>query len=82
MKTIWKYQIGMASTLEVPKDAKLLAVQTQNEEPCLWFEVDPNNEKEPRKFHVIGTGHEVRGNKYLGTFQSPPFVWHVYEDSL
>jgi hypothetical protein len=85
MKTIWKFVIGFSSTLEIPKGAefRFLCVQDTavGSDLCLWFEVDPSQPKEPRKFHVVGTGHHVRGNKYLGSFQNTPFVWHVYEDT-
>lgn len=48
MKTIWKFQLKVDDfqTLEIPKDSKLLAVQTQGETPCLWALVSPENQRE------------------------------------
>lgn len=80
MRAIYKYPIGNATTHEIP-DGKFLCVQMQNQEPHVWFEVDPSAKPVPRRFHIVGTGHAFEGGTYLGTVQSPPFVWHVYEES-
>lgn len=80
MKRVFKYPIGIRTTLELPIGAKFLDVQLQNDDAHMWFEVDPDAKTEPRKFFIVGTGHEFNGGKYLGTFQNGPFVWHVYED--
>lgn len=83
MSQIWKYEIGMSTTLVLPKFAKFLSVQKQNDSICAWFSVYPEAEKEPRKFRLIGTGHDYKTEdyKYLGTVQSGEFVWHLHEES-
>lgn len=81
IKMIWKYPMGIATTHEMPEGAEFLAIQEQGDAACAWFLVLPDNPKVPRKFYVHGTGHEIpMDRKYLGTFQRPPFVWHLFED--
>jgi hypothetical protein len=54
----------------------------QEEWLCLWAIVNPENDKEERKFVVVGTGHPTPPlEKYLGTAQMKSgFVWHLFED--
>ena len=54
----------------------------QNDELCLWIEVDLSNNSEFRTFGVFGTGHQIpEGWFYHGTALDldGAFVWHVYE---
>ena len=80
-KRIWKYQIPIADDfrLKMPDGARILTVQIQEGGPCIWAVEDP--EAVPRIYHfrIVGTGHEfsTEGWIYIGTFQSPPFVWHL-----
>jgi len=86
MKTIWKFNVCPDSGfyLELPNGAVFLDVQTQNGEPCAWFEVDSEAPREKRKFASFGTGHPIPDNvylKYLGTFQllEGILIYHMYE---
>lgn len=82
-KQIWKYKLdGVISKIEMPLDAKVLTIQTQNEVPHIWVLVNPENEVETRSFRIVGTGHpfDDTDKKYIGTFQDGPFVWHLFED--
>jgi len=85
MKTIWKFKIPQCerSSIEMPKDAKILAVGNQYEVVCLWAEVDPKNDTVSRMFRIIGTGHSVPDEllEYIGTVQMTGgnFIWHIYE---
>lgn len=82
---VWKYPFKTRDgfALDMPRGAEVLAVQTQNDVPCLWALVDPTAEKEPRWFRIYGTGHAIDGDgrKYLGTYQlsSGALVFHVFE---
>jgi hypothetical protein len=86
-KQIWKYTIEPNEImLEMPKDAQILTVQNQNEEPCIWALVNPENEKESRHFELYGTGHDIHYDmgierKYINTFQlmGGAFVYHLFE---
>lgn len=82
MKTIWKFPFTEDYTVEalVPDQAEVLCAQLQGSVPCLWIRVDTEWPKVTRKFKIFGTGHDVPSDaKYVSTFQSPPFVWHVFE---
>lgn len=83
MKTIWKYTLQPECTLDMPKDAEVLSVREQGEDICLWALVDPNAEKEPRKFVGFGTGHDVPDHpmKFIGTahLHGGSLVFHVFE---
>ena len=84
MKVIWKYTLyddGIICTLLIPKGGKILTSQIQNGIPRIWVLVDPNDEKEMRKFIVYGTGHTLSDDpgKYISTVQEGRFVWHIFE---
>ena len=87
MKTIFKYPIPVTDEFpfELPKGAKIIAFQTQHEQPCIWVIIDPNsNEKETRYFYMYGTGHPIENVEaltYIGTTQTAGgvLVWHLFE---
>lgn len=89
-KTIWKFELSPSITgthsFTMPKDAKILTVQTQNNNPCIWALVNPNNEVEERFFELFGTGHDVYcdmgiDRKYINTIQMREggLVFHLFE---
>ena len=55
MKIIWKFNVEINDffEIEIPKDAKVLTVQTQRNEPRLWAIVNPFHKKEIRKFIMV-----------------------------
>lgn len=83
--TIWKYPVEMAGlfTIAMPQGAHVLTVQTQGNAPQLWALVDPKQPVEPRRFLMLGTGHDIsyQPGRYIGTFQvdGGTFVFHVFE---
>ena len=87
MQAIWKFPMQCADKqiLALPKGAKVLCVQTQNDTPYMWV-VNPSvgvAATEERTFAIYGTGHqhESIGGEYVGTFQlrSGLLVFHVFE---
>lgn len=86
-KQIWKFEINTNQiTIEIPKEAEILTMQTQNEKPCIWALVNPENKKELRHFEVYGTGHNIYYDmgierKYINTFQlhNGDLVFHLFE---
>lgn len=88
-KVIWKFPLEakIYCEISIPKDAEILTVQDQFNEAMMWALVNPENEKEKRKFTIIGTGHEIPDlvfgiiKKYIGTYQtySGNYVYHVFE---
>lgn len=86
--TIWKFTLEVSDMQKVimPIGAEILAVQAQNEIPCLWALVDPDAEKEIRYIEIFGTGHPVNigmgiSRKYISTFQlqGGALVFHSFE---
>lgn len=83
-RSIWKWEItiGMPVTFYVPRGAVFLSFQLQRGIPCAWAEVDPDAPTEQRAFVIRGTGHPYHpcvGDKYIGTAQDGPYVWHLFE---
>ena len=86
---------GDLREIEMPQGARILGVQTQAELggflgpltaeiPCVWALVNTEEGKTVRRmFRVYGTGREIKepleGLDYIGTVQTGPFVWHVFE---
>ena len=86
MTVIWKYTLpDVEVTFDIPAGSTLLDVHTQDGAPCLWFEVNLKVPPAPRRFVLIGTGHEPpgHGHAYRGTCHDVAglgLVMHVYED--
>ncbi len=85
MKRIFKYPLPISdiNIIQMPKGAKILTAQMQDEEPFIWALVEPGEPDEPRAFRVIGTGHEIYETlvAYISTFQMDGgrLVFHVFE---
>jgi hypothetical protein len=73
-ETIWKFPMVPAEeqTIEMPVGARILCVQWQKGQPCLWAICNPSAAKENRTILTYGTGHtheSISTRKYIGTFQ-------------
>ncbi len=82
MQQIWKFPLlSAAEAIKIPRGARILDVQLQNDRPCLWALVTPAAELVARAIHICGTGSDLLGGteNYLATFQQGPFVWHVFD---
>lgn len=84
MKTIWKYTFEITDdvTIAMPSDSKILHVECQRGDPTMWVLVNPDSKRVVRKFRIFGTGHPIAESEkleFVGTFQQPPFVWHMFE---
>ena len=85
MQTIWKYEISITDrqTILMPKGARILSFQLQNNIPCIWAIVNTEAKKETRTFLVLGTGNifSIKNKlNFMGTIQdSNGFVWHLFE---
>lgn len=83
-QSVWKYPITelVLQEHEMPKGARILTVQRQGEQPCVWAEVDTEAEKATRLLKVVGTGRPEAGDggQYIGTWQDDlGFVWHLFD---
>jgi hypothetical protein len=85
-RTIWKFPLNTINTdVEMPKGARVLSVQAQDNEIFLWAEVTPTEKDVTRYFDVFPTGAplpERPGQIYLGTvlLHGGKLVFHVYEN--
>lgn len=88
MEKIFKYPIEITDKqiFPMPLGAKILTVQVQNENPCIWAMVDPDAQTEEVAIRVHGTGHPIYDSsnlEYIGTFQSMygvNLVFHVFKE--
>lgn len=81
MSAIWKFPLlRMTETLRIPKGARFLSAQNQDDTLCAWFLVDPSAPVELVDFRIIGTGATFDASplEYLATVQAGVFVWHVF----
>lgn len=86
MSTIWKYSLAPGRTVhDMPADAKVLTVQMQGDEVCLWALVEPHLPMRRRFFDVYGTGHGMPADPgdYVATIQMEggALVWHVFDST-
>lgn len=87
MRTIHKYPLDIIDrqTIAVPVGAKPLAVQLQQDQLCLWCEIDTDNKPGGMAIYIFGTGNQMprwRAHAYIGTVQQfdGALVWHVYTE--
>ena len=79
MKTIWKFEtlkngnwLGISGEFicEMPVGANIISAGIDpGGQPCLWAEVDPQADVEPRRFYKAGTGNSVPANagRFIGS---------------
>ncbi|WP_088656021.1 DUF7352 domain-containing protein [Geofilum rhodophaeum] len=85
MKKIHKYQFRHTTVQtfrDIPFDAKILSIQPQGAEMCMWVEVDPG-EKVGKMLAIITvlTGENApdsRRAEYITTCQLGALVLHYY----
>lgn len=82
--TIWKFPIAVFDEFMVsmPRDAEVVFVGVQNDEPFLWARVVPGRALEQRRFLLRGTGHGVDLDcKHLGSFMlnGGALVFHLFD---
>lgn len=90
-RCIWKFPLAVIGRLEIlmPRGAKILTVQTQNDRPCIWADIETDDgPKEARVFWTIGTGnltpHNFDKMTYIGTYliERDQLVFHLYEETV
>lgn len=82
MRTIYKYPVQMSADYDVllPQGHRVIHVGLQGIDPQMWVEIDTETPIQPFAFAIV-TGHPVPdGMHHVGTWQEPPFVWHLYEN--
>ena len=78
----YKLKIEIVQTIKMPANARILSIQAQGNELCLWAEVFAENQLDERTFLIRGTGQAfAKGSDvYLATVQVGGFYWHIYEE--
>lgn len=82
LRQVWKYPVEPGQfEYAIPFDAEFLHVSNQDGQPAMWFLVTLLHQASERKFLCVGTGRDIRKNslEYLGTFQIPEGVFHLFE---
>ena len=87
MFTIHKFPLTVTDeqTISLPRDARILTVDQQNGQLCLWALVDDQQPtKETHTLRIVGTGHPVNDAHELVhistvVIESMNLVWHVFE---
>lgn len=84
MAEVWKYELVLETTIQMPIGAKILSANEQFGDICIWALVNPTVEHEARMFEVYGTGHPIVGHedlKFIDTvmINNGKFVFHVFE---
>ena len=82
---IWKWEIAVTDRQEVmmPAGAKLLDVQMQNSQCCIWALCDEKAPKVARKIAIYGTGNPMPDapGEHIATFQMEggALVFHAFD---
>jgi hypothetical protein len=67
----------------MPLNSLCLHFADQDGVPTIWAEVDVEQPVASKSFKIVGTGHlldvDPAHRRYVGTYHSGPFVWHLYE---
>ena len=86
--TVYRYDAGIDDLVQItmPKGAQVLHVAPSDRISAgiaFWSQADPTAAPERRVFAVVGTGNPMptyaAEGVHVGSFQAPPFVWHVFE---
>lgn len=90
-RMIYKYTLieTEEQALVLPREARLLSVDIQRGQICLWALVDPETRMMERwSVRILGTGHEIKGveeeyisaSVFVGTvlMHGGALVWHVF----
>lgn len=80
---IWKFVVPLdRAGVEMSRGAVLLHVAGQDDDICVWADVDPDSPLESRDLYVVPTGSAPgAASKYVGTghLHNGGFVGHVFE---
>ena len=80
---IWKEVLTPEThqALSLPAGEKLLDVQMQGDNCCLWFLCNVSARVELRRIAIYETGSSLPDDpgEYIATFQSGDYVFHVFE---
>lgn len=83
---IFKYELVAVpiQQISLPENAKIMTVQFQGNNLCLWAMVNPKKDEEYRYIRIAATGEKITDEadlKYITTVQQfdGELIWHVFE---
>ena len=83
MRTVWKITLNQPEQdFDLPRGARVVHVATQDDNPCVWLDLDTSRIVQSRTFAAYGTGHLVPEDAaYVGTARGVAggLVFHIYE---
>lgn len=84
MRTIHKFELGMATVLDIGDEAEVLHIAEQHGRLTMWVAYVGDKQHQSRKFAVYPTGTETLPEpdvaQHMGTvLMSDGLVWHVFE---
>lgn len=82
MQRVYKYPVPNSTTFKhhMPQGARFLRVAQQHDIHQMWFLIDEGAPPVFREFRLFGTGQDIApGHEYLFTYDSGPFVLHLFE---
>lgn len=84
MRVIYKYPLELREhqTIRMHEGYKILDVQAQDNQICMWCEIDSGAPLQSVPFWIFGTGKEMPRchiGEHIATVQMGIFVWHLYE---
>lgn len=86
MRAVFKYTLQLLKwqTIAIPVGGKILCIDAQSNEPCMWVEVDTfetNRILVSIELYCTGESFSDANREYLGTFQieAGAYVYHVYK---
>lgn len=84
--TVWKFPFSIEDDfiVQMPIGARVIHVEVQHGQPCLWAVVNPRAQLVDRWFYLLGTGHPFAVEiacRHVGSFlmAGGDLVWHVFE---
>ena len=81
--TIYKYRLDITNqqVVSMPMGAKFLhAGPDPYGDPCVWYQVMPDDPKIDHTFFLVGTGNPIpsKAKVHLGSFLMGPLVLHLF----
>lgn len=88
-RVVYKHILNLGKTaIHFPPDSKIMSIQAQRGQICMWVEHDPAKLENPEalvrlEFQTVPTGavFEGEGMAFQATVQDGDLVWHVYRRS-
>lgn len=83
--TIWKFPLDPATlSLTMPMGAEILSLHLKGKTPTIWALVDETAPTENVPIEIYGPGHTLPANpgKFIGAFQTGPYVFHVFKAAV